>query len=1001
MASKNDRIKLALFRKLEEAKRTGDKESTIESAWNDAIRDWLSMEVGDHAVSFNHAVEGGAKTTDGVTTVHTDTTDFSVLLEAKRDIDLADPVSRSRPLAEAAHYCWQCLENGAHVPDAVVIADVDEIVVVSAKWLLPYVSDGKWGWAESSASAMQANDPLVDELASDKNLHTVHVEKALAEDGSRSETFDFDWFMRAVERAAKQTPPQRLKVDEDSLSRAFYEFQQTAFCGQPGPTHLQVQIFIKALLGDDDVQPDSAGKNTISVFHRNSKGKREADDYPPSNDGKAAFSTAAYEAYWLKWDRNHYSLDEQDKIRGMADTLLEDYARRFNGDFWTPKIWADEAHKMIERDLLPEMKRARLEAMGKPVTPETLAELPSDEDILSDLQSHPDYDWKQQYVVWDPACGTMNLTRDYKFRELYCSTLHQDELNIGKDYNPEATKFQYDFLNDEAPYKDICNTYAVAEKRRARDLTVMAAEAAGKDALAATEAGDSLLTHDGWKLPKALFDALKARKPIVFFANPPYGENSTGLGQQFKPGITTTGLRDHMLSDGMARATKELYCQFIYRVMLIAEAFGYTDDEKARFHFFFFSKVFLTSSHFSRFTDELTSMFRFVDGFMLNAGEFNGTSAAWGIIFSHWKLDKNAHQSEFTFHVKRSELDSANELDTTTICDWTAHRPDKSDLLSTITPFNRNDGHGAYVPCLASLGGIGVIDEVRNVGRDYLGTLNSKSSSIQYSGLQTGLYSAYACSGGGVYNLYPKNMLECMIIYATRKCSLNAIQGLEWVRDKDMLAKPSRSLYRIDGSDDGDPTEWGFDCVVYGMVTGAQAASRGLHVTCPDGSIITEVKNQFCWRSRQEQLAAIETLADSLKAGDPIRKPLMEEVKIHRGSLDSDRWFHTWLDKNKSSLSTEAVTLIDKADALIDLAREKSVEFMRNHRRDGGDNIKEFSPQAWDLGVNQAARILWGEKSTKGIKDDPVMKTARNEYEAAVNALGDKIYKAYCENAGF
>ena len=39
---------------------------------------------------------------------------------------------------------------------------------------------------------------------------------------------------------------------------------------------------------------------------------------------------------------------------------------------------------------------------------------------------------------------------EYKFNELYCSTLSQGEIDVANNnrVNPEATKFQYDFLND-------------------------------------------------------------------------------------------------------------------------------------------------------------------------------------------------------------------------------------------------------------------------------------------------------------------------------------------------------------------------------------------------------------------------------------------------------------------------------------------------------------------------------------------------------------------------
>lgn len=93
------------------------------------------------------------------------------------------------------------------------------------------------------------------------------------------------------------------------------------------------------------------------------------------------------------------------------DATTEMKHRRNKGQFYTPTLFVDYAHKMIS------------EALGD--------------------------DWKEQYVVFDSACGTGNLTKDYRFKELYCSTLEDAELEIGKVNNPEAIKFQYDFLNDD------------------------------------------------------------------------------------------------------------------------------------------------------------------------------------------------------------------------------------------------------------------------------------------------------------------------------------------------------------------------------------------------------------------------------------------------------------------------------------------------------------------------------------------------------------------------
>ena len=77
-----------------------------------------------------------------------------------------------------------------------------------------------------------------------------------------------------------------------------------------------------------------------------------------------------------------YSPKEKMRFAEISDRLIEDTNRRNKGEFYTPTLFVDYAHKMIS---------------------ETLGE-----------------NWKNEYVVWDNCCGTKNLTRDYSFKELYC-----------------------------------------------------------------------------------------------------------------------------------------------------------------------------------------------------------------------------------------------------------------------------------------------------------------------------------------------------------------------------------------------------------------------------------------------------------------------------------------------------------------------------------------------------------------------------------------------------
>jgi len=146
----------------------------------------------------------------------------------------------------------------------------------------------------------------------------------------------------------------------------------------------------------------------------------------------------SFESFFSHFSRE-YTPREKEALTSIVDRLVEDTTRRKQGEFFTPTIWVDKAHEYISS------------VFGE--------------------------DWKEKYVVWDPAWGTGNLTRDYKFKELYCSTLNQSDIDTANQmgYNPESVKFQFDFLNDPDE-----------------------------------------------KLPKGLRDAIENGKEIIVFMNPPY-----------------------------------------------------------------------------------------------------------------------------------------------------------------------------------------------------------------------------------------------------------------------------------------------------------------------------------------------------------------------------------------------------------------------------------------------------------------------------------------------
>lgn len=580
---------------LTHAKDARDTEKAVEQAINALLVAGLAKAHPDAAIThdYRHNTDGYIALSAAASL----TAPYALLVEAKRDLDLSGSRrDRAVVYAQVCYYLRTLANAGDLVPAVAVVCDVDEVFAIPAQRLSQYYTDDSYAWDEHAASDMYKDSTLLAALMGDSNVQRPYVHDII--DG-----FDPDMFIWAIDAMGQGHDPIRVPVNSASMDHVFTRFKMevlgTDATGLKNKD--EIRLFIDVLRGDEDVYPHPKKPNTLVVGLNH-----------------ITLDTYRFEQFWSQYVVGDYTLAELKSLTEVADTLIEETDRRFTGDFWTPPRWVDKAHEYIE------------DALGE--------------------------DWKERFVVVDPAAGTLNLTRDYRFSELYSSTLFQEELDIASDYNPEATKFQYDFLNDDMVLHD-------------GDMTA-------DKAVELARAGKL-------KLPLGLVEALAANKPVVFFANPPYGQATTAqrAGDTHKAGVSATAVTD--LMDGLGWGKKELYTQFIWRTKELAKVFGYTSD----FHFFFFfNKGFLTSPNFGKFTDELTAEFTFKDGFMMNAGEFSGTSSTWGIIFSHFEVG-GTNQREFDYTV----LQSDKKLDISAIAKWRGRSVSKSE---TMTQWLREAGTG-------------------------------------------------------------------------------------------------------------------------------------------------------------------------------------------------------------------------------------------------------------------------------------------------------------------
>lgn len=863
---------------------TGDVEKAVEDATTSLIHDWVQLIEGSADTTFSYG-------TDGIITSGQDGS-TKILVEAKKDQDFAGNKGHiAAVLTQVVHYLHTIVEHGESAPQAVVVADNNEIFSVSTKILEKYYTSDKYNWEASPSSAHKEDRELYSAIRSDGNIHPyVHA---------ITKSFNVRAFLGALRAQITGSAPKPVHVSKESLEKVFTNFAVSVLGGGNNDisNQNQIEIFVKSLKGDEETFIHPKKKNTLVLSGKEVK-------IPNSY---------SYQQFWEMYQQGGYTLDDMKTITEIADTLIKDVDRRMKGDFWTPKIWVDKAHDMIS------------EQLGE--------------------------DWYERYVVWDCAAGAKNLTRDYYFDNLYSSTYHSEELAISNDYNTNNVAFQYDFLNDDLGDER-------GEGENIHDYDVEALRKMSDDDLAGL-----------FKMPVGLIRDMLEKKPIVFFTNPPYGQSGSGQGRNHKSGVNNTTVSE--LMDGLGHARMELYTQFIYRVQLLAKLFEYSSD----FHFFFFNKGFLTSPNFGKFVNELTAEFTYRDGFMLNAGEFSGTSSAWGVIFSHFEIG-GTNQREFDYTV----LESGSDMTISKIADWRGRSVSKGETLSDwfrelpqlkVGSINPGTKNGLEPPSTKT-------DRSR-MGDGALGVLMQSGNTVAKSEKYMGLFTMGVAQGNG-RDVTPANLTRAAITFSIRRAVQEVIaeQKLLWVRDKDIFTRPPESLLT---------DEFVADCMIYSLFD-RQSNQTSLRNYEYKGRTYRVVNEFFPW-SRE----SIRKLAQDNHAYE-IEKDIAAEPQ-------KERIFYTWIQDHHDDISAEAQAVLDAAwDIVVDSFQ---------YREEFAEDYPRYQTASWDAGWMQISRMVFGRdrivndfvntpETEDADQDESTALSRRDDFKKKLTVLGNKIAQAAYED---
>lgn len=500
---------------------------------------------------------------------------------------------------------------------------------------------------------------------------------ALASDENRNafvydigDGFDFSNVVKQIEDCAVNVV-RLIHITEHNVDSVFKLFCDKVVKSSMSPNDL-VGLFLGCIV-------DSAN----NYLHPKKKGVLVTPN------GEVKVNHGNFLALISHFDTENVSPVEKKRLSEICDRLIEDTTRRKKGEFYTPTAFVDYAHARIEK-------------------------------VLGE-------NWKDEYVVWDCCCGTKNLTRDYKFKELYCSTLEKSELDISEKYNPEAVSFQFDFLND-----------------------------------------------DFEKLPEGLKEAFSSKKKILFLMNPPYARNggdAKGFGTS--ESVAFTKMNELMKTDNIGACSANILAQFLYRCEKLKHDFG-ADVSLA----FFCNPIYLSGSTYGKFRNKFFKDFKYEDGFLFNAGHFSDVSASWGINFSIWSNGETSDKNNFRHDLV--DVDENGEI--TKVGKKDIYNIDGEVKLSEYVyqEIEKTD----EVPCMKS--GIVVSSKGLKTNSSVLGWFTNGNNNVFHNTQDVFMMCCPNSIGKTNNPVLPSNFLRCTCAFAARKLVNN-----NWMNSNEQYLAPN------------------------------------------------------------------------------------------------------------------------------------------------------------------------------------------------------------------
>ena len=591
--------------------------------------------------------------------------DLRLLVEFKYDKNFESSMDRAKVIMQSICYIKKFELEGREMPNVILIGDKNECFILHTNDVIKYL-DYDIDWTIAASSAADKYVDVCVEISNDEDVRNAFVYSV---DGE----FSFKVVADKIKDFADNVK-RYVHITEDNIVSIFDTFSKKVLSkSNTISANDLVGLFVGVISNSTNYYMHPNKKNTLVTPY-----------------GEIKIKSDGYKSFIDNFSREYTPIEKR-KFTEISDRLIEDTNRRNKGEFYTPKLFVDYAHDMITK--------------------------------------HLGADWKENYVVWDNCCGTKNLTKDYNFKELYCSTLENAELEMSAKYNTNSTSFQFDFLNDSLD-----------------------------------------------KLPKGLLEVFEQNKPIVFLINPPYA-TACNQGETSKKGINETMVRTAMIGQGIGGGAENLQHQFMYRIAEIKNKYNLTNVVFALFS----NPIYLSGQKSKEFLTYFCNNFEYKNGIIFQASNFADVASNWGITFNIWKNGTTHDVNNFIHDIVEVEDNSIVVKGQKNIYNaWGNY------LAST---WVREEIKGVKCVDLPNLtNAISIKDSDKNRGKglvDGFGYFHNNANSVQYNGTYVGLYSSPFAAAHGL-PITKDNVLKCVAMFTARKVILG-----NWINDKDEYIAPN------------------------------------------------------------------------------------------------------------------------------------------------------------------------------------------------------------------